>query len=186
MLKTATYRLIPPFCSGSLIRQLVKSLEILSMEYRPHLRQTRLQASTQIKKVFLGGETLFLVLLALSSCQNLPISTRSGDVLDVSISDRLTTSTIEVNVGDEIRWTNSTVEPVHIVFYDRILEHLSCRRNFDGYYTGGAEAILRPNQSASLCFRDPGTIQYALEGPPSGPPPGLSRQIRIMSSTSQR
>lgn len=106
--------------------------------------------------------TAFFVLLAFSACQPLPTSTRNGDVRDVLISDRPGTVVVEVHVGEEIRWTNKQEGPVRIVFMDRISDQISCRRNFCGYFTGGAEAFLKPNQSASLCFRDSGTVRYSV------------------------
>lgn len=104
--------------------------------------------------------TVFLALLACSACQQMPASTRNGDIRDILISDKFSTAVVEINVGEEIRWTNNHVGPVRIVFMDTISERISCRRNFCGYFTGGAEAFLKPNQNASLCFRDAGTIRY--------------------------
>lgn len=104
----------------------------------------------------------FLVLLALSACHPMPTSTRNGDVRDVLISDGTGTIVVEVNVGEEIRWTNKQAGPVRIIFLDRISSQISCRRNFCGYFTGGAEAFLKSNQSASLCFRDSGTVRYTV------------------------
>ena len=106
--------------------------------------------------------TTFLVVLALSACQPMPTSTRNGDVRDVLITERPGTVVVEVNVGEEIRWTNQHAEPVRIVFMERISGQITCRRNFCGYFTGGAEAFLKPNQSASLCFGDSGTIPYTV------------------------
>lgn len=106
--------------------------------------------------------TAFLALLALSACQPMPTTTRNGDVRDVLISERPGTVVVEVKVGEEIRWTNVQAEPVRIVFMNRISSQISCRRNFCGYFTGGAEAFLKHNQSASLCFRNSGAVPYTV------------------------
>jgi len=103
-----------------------------------------------------------LIALTFSACQNMPTTTHGGDIRDVLITDRPASVAFGVNVGDEIRWTNRGMGPVRIVFMDRMSSQVSCRRNFCGYFTGGMEAILAPNESASLCFSDPGDLQYTI------------------------
>lgn len=120
--------------------------------------------------------TAFFLLLAVSACHPLPTYTRSGDVKDIVISDTPTTVVVEVRVGEEIRWTNRQSEPVRIIFTDRISDQLLCRRNFCGYFTGGAEAFLNPDQSASLCFRDSGTVRYTVVIQSPRPGEHLARQ----------
>ncbi len=102
-----------------------------------------------------------MLVLVIAACQTLPSMTRTGGIKDVLIEDGRSTATyLQADVGDEIRWTNKRTAPVRITFLDRISDQLSCRHNFEGYFTGGADAILKPDQSASLCFGDPGTIPF--------------------------
>ncbi|NGZ94570.1 MAG: hypothetical protein CV089_00295 [Nitrospira sp. WS110] len=106
--------------------------------------------------------SLPLAVLVIAACQNLPLSTPDGDITNVTINERAITSALAVNMGDEIRWTNRGMGPVRIVFMERMSSQVSCRRNFCGYFTGGLEAVLAPNESASLCFGNPGNLQYTI------------------------
>ncbi len=128
----------------------------------------------------------FFLLLVLSACHPLPTYTRNGDVRDIVISDNPSTVVVEVRVGEEIRWTNRQAEPVRITVTDRISDQLSCRRNFCGYFTGGAEAFLNPNQSASLCFRDTGTVRYTVVMQSTLPNEHLARQGLIQVESPPR
>ncbi|UVT17461.1 MAG: hypothetical protein H8K04_07970 [Nitrospira sp.] len=110
-------------------------------------------------KRYLGAAATFV--LAIAACQTLPTMTRSGDVKDIFIEDAQSTATyVHGDVGDEIRWTNKRTASVRITFLNRISDQLLCRNNFDGYFTGGVDTTLKPDQSASLCFGDRATIPY--------------------------
>lgn len=100
--------------------------------------------------------------LTLVACQVMPAFSRSGEVRDIAIRDRLSATTIQVNTGDEIRWTNTRMTSVRITFLDYVLDQLSCRSNFEGHFYSGADALLQPNESASLCFHKPGSIRYVV------------------------
>ena len=102
------------------------------------------------------------VALLMAACQPLPSFSRSGEVRDIVITDRLSAVTVQMNAGDEIRWTNMHRTPVRITLSDYVLDKLSCRSNFSGHFYSGAEALLQPNESAGLCFRAPGTIRYII------------------------
>ena len=106
--------------------------------------------------------SLFLMFAMLAACQSLPGFSRSGEVKEIAIRDRLSVTVIQVTGGDEIRWTNKLRTPVRITFTDYVLDKLSCRSNFSGHFYSGAEAALLPNESASLCFYKPGTIRYVV------------------------
>lgn len=102
------------------------------------------------------------VALLVTACYHLPSFSLSGEVKDIAITDRLSAVTIEVNAGDEIRWTNNHKRPVRITFTDYVLNKLSCRNNFGGHFYSGAEADLLPNESASLCFRESTYANYVV------------------------
>ena len=105
---------------------------------------------------------LLSLCLTLAACQIMPAFSRSGEVKDIAIRDRLSAATVQVNEGDEIRWTNKLMTSVRITFLDYVLDQLSCRSNFEGHFYSGAETLLQPNESASLCFHKPGPIRYVV------------------------
>ena len=106
------------------------------------------------------GTVLASITLTFAACQSLPHFSGSGEVRNIEISDRLSTAAVQVNGGDEIRWTNRLMTAVRITFVDYVLDKLSCRNNFSGHFYSGAETVLLPNESAGLCFDKLGTIRY--------------------------
>jgi plastocyanin len=114
------------------------------------------------------------VALLVTACYHLPSFSRSGEVRDIAITDRfaitdrLSEATVQVNAGDEIRWTNKYGTPVRITFSDYVLDKLSCRRNFGGHFYSGAEADLQPNESASVCFQELTHAKYVVRMASSG------------------
>ena len=108
---------------------------------------------------YLGVALVFFVL----GCQGTPTVTRSGDVKDIIIGDNLTTTETAVNAGDEVRWVNKRTAPVRIVFLDPVSDkQLSCKNNFGGLMTPSNTAKLATNETASVCFRDPGYYRYTV------------------------
>ena len=105
---------------------------------------------------YLGVGLLFVL-----GCQGLPTVTRSGDVKDIIIGDNLTITETAVNAGDEVRWINKRNAPVRVIFLDAVLDkQLSCKNNVGGWMTPSDTAQLATNQTASVCFRDPGYFRY--------------------------
>jgi len=100
--------------------------------------------------------------LLMTACQRMPSFSRSGEVRDIAITDRLPVATVQVNVGDEIRWTNKHRTPVRITFWDYVLDKLSYRSHFRGHFYSGADVDLRPHESASLCFSRPSRLPYVV------------------------
>jgi plastocyanin len=106
---------------------------------------------------YLGVALVFFVL----GCQGMPTVTRSGDVKDIIIGDNLTLTETAVNAGDEVRWINKRNAPVRVIFLDAVLDkQLSCKNNVGGWMTPSDTAQLASNQTASVCFRDPGYFRY--------------------------
>jgi plastocyanin len=106
---------------------------------------------------YLGVALVFFVL----GCQGMPTVTRSGDVKDIIIGDNLTLTETAVNAGDEVRWINKRNAPVRVIFLDAVLDkQLSCKNNVGGWMTPSDTAQLATNQTASVCFRDPGYFRY--------------------------
>jgi plastocyanin len=105
---------------------------------------------------YLGVALLFVL-----GCQGMPTVTRSGDVKDIIIGDNLMSSETAVNTGDEVRWINKRTQPVRVIFLDAVLDkQLSCKNNVGGWMTPSDTARLATNQTASVCFRDPGYFRY--------------------------
>jgi plastocyanin len=106
---------------------------------------------------------LGVALLLLAGCQGTPTVTRSGDVKDIIVGDNLMSGEVAVGSGDEVRWVNKRTAPVRIVFLDPVTDkQLSCKNNFGGLMTPSDTAKLATNESASVCFRDPGYYRYTV------------------------
>jgi hypothetical protein len=106
----------------------------------------------------LGVAVVFIL-----GCQATPTVTRTGDVKDILIGDDLASGEIAVNPGDEVRWVNKRTAPVRIVFLDPLSEkQVSCKKNIGGIMTPSDTAKLATNESASICFRDPGYFRYTV------------------------
>ncbi|MDH4370679.1 MAG: hypothetical protein OEV99_12660 [Nitrospira sp.] len=90
--------------------------------------------------------------MSVVGCQGLPSGTQSGAVNELFVRADFSPAEVTVNPGDEVRWTNTQLIPISIVFPRSVHRTLSCRHNFGGFYTGGLETTLGPNESASLCF----------------------------------
>ena len=104
-----------------------------------------------------------LLLLLVLGCQGMPTVTRSGDVKDIIIGEKLSSAEVVVSPGDEVRWINKRTAPVRIVFLDQgAHKQLSCKNNFGGLMTPSNTAKLAMNESASACFRDPGYFRYTV------------------------
>jgi len=105
---------------------------------------------------YLGVALVFVL-----GCQGMPTVTRTGDVKDIIIGDDLSSRDIAVNTGDEVRWINKRTQPVRVIFLDAVLDkQLSCKKNVGGWMTPSDTAQLGKNETASVCFRDPGYFRY--------------------------
>jgi hypothetical protein len=104
-----------------------------------------------------------VALVFLGGCQSTPTVTRSGDIKDIIIGDTLSSTTVAANPGDEVRWVNKRTAPVRIIFLDTISDdQLSCKNNFGGLLSPSTTAKLDTNETASVCFRDPGYFRYTV------------------------
>jgi plastocyanin len=101
-------------------------------------------------------------LLYMVGCQSLPSAPRSGEMKEIAIGENLSPAELRVNTGDEVRWTNKHMVPVRIEFLEPVEGKLSCHNNFGGVMTGRNAVTLGPNESASLCFREPVDSKYVV------------------------
>jgi plastocyanin len=125
---------------------------------------------------------IFGSLLILAGCQtiggeSMPTLTRTGEVKDVIIRDVVEPTSVMVNPGDEIRWINKRQGAVRVVFLNPMTENLTCQRNFGGLMGFGTKrneysAKLGSNETASLCFRDPGEVKYVVRAESASHPSG--------------
>jgi plastocyanin len=96
-------------------------------------------------------------------CESLPTVTRTGQVKDIVIGEKLSSAELVVSPGDEVRWINKRTAPVRIVFLDQVPNsRVSCKNNFGGWMTPNDTAKLGTNDTASVCFRDPGYVRYTV------------------------
>ncbi len=111
-------------------------------------------------------------LLMLAGCQtiggeSMPTLTRTGEVKDVIISEGVEPASVTVNAGDEIRWINKRRATVQVIFLKPMTENLTCQRNFGGPLGFGTKrneytAKIGSNKTASVCFREPGEVNYVV------------------------
>lgn len=107
--------------------------------------------------VIVAAQLMFMV-----GCQSLSSVTRSGEMKEIFIGNDLSPAELRVNTGDEVRWTNKRMVPIRIVLLEPVHGKLSCHNNFGGFFTGRNETTLGPNESASLCFREPIDSKYVV------------------------
>jgi plastocyanin len=129
-----------------------------------------------IQRIMLGSALL------LAGCQtiggeSMPTVTRTGQVKDVIIRDTAEPTSVMVNPGDEIRWINKRQGAVRVIFLNPMTENLTCQRNFGGPLGFGIKrneysTKLSPNETASLCFRDPGEVKYVVRAESASHPGG--------------
>jgi plastocyanin len=123
------------------------------------MNSTLQQGGTSMNPIRYLGVALLFVL----GCQGTPTVTRTGDVKDIIIGDNLVSGEIAVSPGDEVRWVNKRTAPVRIIFLDAVSDkQLSCKNNFGGWMTPSDTAKLATNETASVCFRDPGYFRYTV------------------------
>ena len=114
--------------------------------------------------------------LLIAGCQtiggeSMPTLTRTGEVKDIII---VAPTSVTANPGDEIRWINKRQGAVRIIFLNPVTENLTCQRNFGGPMGFGTKrneyaAKLGSNESASVCFRDPGEVKYVVRAASNDP-----------------
>lgn len=95
-------------------------------------------------------------------CTNMPKVTRTGEVKDVMVRENLEPVEQVAGAGDEIRWVNKRTAPVRIIFLDPVDEAFSCRNGFGGFMRKAGIAKLDANETASVCFKQPGIYRYTV------------------------
>jgi hypothetical protein len=101
-------------------------------------------------------------LIYMVGCQSIPSVPRGGEMKEIVVGENLVPTELRVNTNDEVRWTNKGMVPVRIEFLEPVDGKLSCHNNFGGFFTGRNAVTLGPNESASLCFREPIDSKYVV------------------------
>jgi plastocyanin len=130
-----------------------------------------------VQRIILGSALLMLTGCQTIGGESMPTLTRTGEVKDVIIRDAVEPTSVMVNPGDEIRWINKRQGTVRVVFLNPMTENLTCQRNFGGPLGFGTKrneysAKLSSNETASLCFRDPGEVKYVVRAESASHPGG--------------
>lgn len=117
------------------------------------------QMDTQMKfpAIAIAGVTCLII-----GCSSMPTVTGTGVVKEIVIRNHVTPTELTANPGDEIRWINKSMAPVRIIFLESVEGKLSCKQGFAGFMVPTESATLGPNESASVCFHNPGSIRYAV------------------------
>lgn len=100
--------------------------------------------------------------LCVTAC-GVPSVTRTAVVKDVVIGDDLSPQSMLVHPGDEIRWINIRKGDVELDVPNLRQNELSCQRGFGNWLGQTLESVdLEPNDTASLCFKDPSVVHYVV------------------------
>jgi plastocyanin len=103
-----------------------------------------------------------VILTLLAACQTLPDGSRTGRVTNIVITEALSQDEVTVRPGDEVRWINKRAAPVRIHFMQPIEDQLTCKSGFGNWFQQTKVATLATDDTASACFRESGTIRYAV------------------------
>lgn len=117
---------------------------------------------TKTARYKLAIPALMLSLIGLSACSMFtPQTTRTGEIRDVTVEEGLAPATINVRIGDEVRWVNHRTLPVQIDFIEKDLDGVSCHRGFTNWIGMKTESTtVGPSKTASVCFSKTGVIPY--------------------------
>jgi plastocyanin len=99
-------------------------------------------------------------MLGLEGCP-LPQTTRTAVLHDVKIQEGLSSDSLQVQPGDEVRWINLRKQAVRIDVPNLSSNQLSCQqgfRNWMGRVAGSPK--LNPGETVSLCFKTSTVVNY--------------------------
>ena len=120
-----------------------------------------------VQPIILGSTLLMFAGCQTIGGESMPTLTRTGEVKDVIIREGVEPTSVTVNPGDEIRWINKRRGTVEVIFLNPMTENLACQRNFGGPLGFGTKrneytAKIGSNKTASVCFREPGEVNYVV------------------------
>lgn len=137
-----------------------------------------------VKQLIIGASLVATVAgcATIQGTGSIPNTSRTGTVHDVNFEERMTPVYLRVRPGDEVRWVNKRSTPVTVEFLDDALADVTCQRGFSSLLRRQQEmATIQPNESASLCFGEEGTVTYnaRMESPVAGGQMIRSGTIRV-------
>jgi len=97
-----------------------------------------------------------MIIMIITACSSLPLTTQTGDVRDVHIEAGVGPESIHAKPGDEIRWINHRKGNVTLTLQDTKQDRITCNTGF----TKEGTAVIGPNQTASICFNKAGEVKY--------------------------
>ena len=113
------------------------------------------------KQSFWALAVVFTVGMGQYGCTSLPPNSRTAEVLDVRIDEAISVESLQVQPGDEVRFVNLRKEDVQVEIPNLTAEDLTCAREFRNWMGSVGEiVVLKPNASASLCFKKPIVMNY--------------------------
>lgn len=99
--------------------------------------------------------------MSLAACSTVPTMTRTGSVQDIVIGPSSLHLNVTVHKGDEVRWVNERDGIIQIIFLDSLEGQVNCKRGF-GLPDITDTTTLKPQESVSLCFAEPGSWPYTV------------------------
>jgi hypothetical protein len=132
-----------------------------------------------------SGLMISLACLAfVSGCANASTVSTSTRTHFIQIREQVSPQDLYVYVGDEVRWQNLRPDPVKVSLLSHPrLDLVSCEKGFTRLGTMEDTAIIPPREYVSLCFSQPGTIQYNVWLNPDNPRGSMTPTANIQVST---
>lgn len=132
-----------------------------------------------------GSLAMGLVCLAcLSGCANTAAISPSIRTHFIQIREQVSPQDLYVYVGDEVRWQNLRPDPVKVsLLSHHRLDLVSCEKGFTRFGTMEDTATIPPTEYVSLCFSQPGTIQYNVWLNLDNPRGSMTPTARVQVST---
>ena len=113
---------------------------------------------------------VFTIGMGQYGCTSLPPTSRTAAIHDVKIEEKLSAEHLLVQPGDEVRWVNLRKLGAYVDIPNLKSGDLSCQRGFTNWMGSLEELIyLKPNETASLCFKKPMVINYNIRAETSLP-----------------
>ncbi len=113
-------------------------------------------------RVSIAAASIITIALLAAAC-SYPHTTRTGAVHDIRVIEGPDPTDLVVNPNDEVRWINGRTLPITLDLVDFTSGNLSCERGFSNIFGMVKESTtIKPNESVSACFTQPGFARYNL------------------------
>lgn len=104
---------------------------------------------------------ILTISLGMAACAGLPEISRTQVVRDIKVDLQLLPQDLTVAPGDEVRWVNLRKEWILVQIPELDSDDLVCEIGFTNWRGRMLESVrIEPNQSASLCFKDPADVLF--------------------------